>query len=214
SGRTPEGPIRSLGSLRVSIAGGETPEVAGNRLSLQLEADDLRVGLEPSDNITFDGTIRAFIANNSRSVTVQNATLTTGRSIFRFHGALGPLRDVGEEGRPSYAFQFFSNSSTAAPEQSPEPALTFAARAAGRYVPSLQQLIADVISVNTGSGDLVASAAMVLEEGKSPGLSLAAAVSRMPTSHVKQLWPWFAASGAREWVLRHLFGGVVVDGEI
>ena len=84
SGRTPEGPIRSLGSLRVSIAGGETPEVAGNRLSLQLEADDLRVGLEPSDNITFDGTIRAFIANNSRSVTVQNATLTTGRSI-RIH---------------------------------------------------------------------------------------------------------------------------------
>lgn len=209
-----DGLIRSFGSLRVSITGGETPKGAGKGLSLALSANGMEMGLEPTERIAFDGTVRASITDNSRTVTIRNASVSTGRSVFRFHGAFGPVADVGEEGAPAYAFQLFTGDSVVAPGLSPEPALTFAARVAGRYLPRDGRAVADVISVNTGSGTLMASAAMTLEEGKSPGVSLAAAVSGMATGHVKQLWPWFAARGVREWVLGHLFGGRVTDGEI
>jgi hypothetical protein len=36
----------------------------------------------------------------------------------------------------------------------------------------------------------------------------------MQVSHIKQLWPWFAAGGARRWVLNNLYGGRVVDGSL
>ena len=51
-------------------------------------------------------------------------------------------------------------------------------------------------------------------EGKSPGIAAAFSVHDMPVSHVKQLWPWFSARKARQWVLENLFGGRVVDARL
>ena len=51
-------------------------------------------------------------------------------------------------------------------------------------------------------------------EGKAPGLSVAFNVHDMPASQVKQLWPWFSARGARNWVLNNVFGGRVSEGQL
>lgn len=209
-----DGLVRSLGGLRVSITGSETENEAEDDLALEFHLDDLKIGVKPSDRITIDGRLKASISDNSRSVTISDANLSSGRSTFRFHGALGPIRDMAEKARPAYAFQLISDRSNVAPRQSPEPTLPLKASVAGRYEPSTRRAFADVIKVDTGTGSVLGSAGLTLEEGKSPGLTFAAAIANVPTSHMKQIWPWFAASGAREWVLDHVFGGQVADGEI
>src|SRR5690606_28902678 len=63
----------------------------------------------------------------------------------------------------------------------------------------------------SAEGELRASAAITVAEGKSPGIKLSLQVSSMPTAHVKQFWPWFAAPGARNWTLQNVFGGTIRD---
>jgi hypothetical protein len=55
---------------------------------------------------------------------------------------------------------------------------------------------------------------MTFVEGKAPGMFLAITVPSMPTWHVKQLWPWLAAPGARKWALSNLFGGQVTNSNL
>ncbi len=78
----------------------------------------------------------------------------------------------------------------------------------------MQRIVADQIMAYTPLGQVIGTGALHLVSGKSPGVDLALAIDRMPVSQVKQLWPFFAGKGARQWVLANLFGGVVENSRL
>ena len=78
----------------------------------------------------------------------------------------------------------------------------------------MRLLTVDQIGVRSSQGEVGGDAAVRIEQGKSLGLELRLQVAEMPVGQVKQLWPWFAARGARNWVVSNIFGGRVEEGSL
>lgn len=207
-------PTPSFGSFSLSVAGSETGEAAGGLISIVIDMDNAELDLGTQGRTVASAEIRAAISGAGSQVAIERAHVVAGRSDFDFRGVFGPLADSRVRGKPAYGFELFSSHSVVAPTDSPEPALPVTAHVTGRYEPDSRRLYADVVDVRTEGGRMMASASMTFAAGKTPGLSLALSTTGMPTSHVKQLWPWFAAHGPRSWVLGHVFGGRVEEANI
>ncbi|TWG95447.1 uncharacterized protein DUF3971 [Mesorhizobium sp. J18] len=206
-------PLTGIGSMKLSVTGSQSGK-EGAALTVVFDVDDAHLGLGSPDSMSGSADIRASLVSGTRAIVIETGRISTGRSSFNFRGIIGPDTQPQSSNEPTYHFRLESGGSTVAPLDSPEAALPVLARIAGRYEPEARRLTADLIAIRTPNGEAMASAAATFEKGKSPGLSLALSVARMPTSEVKQLWPWFAAHGARKWVLDNVFGGHVVDSSL
>jgi hypothetical protein len=146
-------------------------------------------------------------------VEIERFNLDVGRSRYVFTGAAGPTpREAAAQ--PAYRFELVSDESVIAPDDSPEPAMPVGLRAAGSISPDGQQVTIPEIGVRASSGEARGSATLRLAGGQAPAVSLDMSVQRMSVQHLKQLWPWIAAGGARRWVLANLFGGTVTQGQV
>ncbi|EIM75637.1 hypothetical protein A33O_07815 [Nitratireductor aquibiodomus RA22] len=214
--RTVSGQTRRTGGLleavRISLSGGETGSGNG-RLQFELALEEAPFDLGEDGVLTATGRIRAAVEQDAGAIAINRASLIVGRSVFDFTGRIVPVENP-DAGSAVYRFELVSGKSTIAPIDSPEAAVPFVAGASGRIDTGSGRIIGDTIRIATTSGVITASAAVTLAAGKTPGLSLAVYTKGMPTHEVKQFWPWFAASGAREWVLENLFGGRVVEGNL
>lgn len=198
-----------LGSVEISASGKETDASVG-RLDLDVNIAESQLWFGAA-NMEVD----AAMDTHSRFVSIESARFSSGRTHIELHGSAGPLEEVEEKDdpSPSYAFELSSRDTTVAPLDSPEPALPLAARISGRFHTGDSRLVVES-GLGTRLGELMASAAVEFERGLTPGVTLAIDVSQIPTSHAKQLWPWFAAPGARSWVLDNVFGGQVVESSL
>ncbi|MCR4266491.1 DUF3971 domain-containing protein [Nitratireductor sp. ZSWI3] len=203
---------QKLGALRLSLEGAET-EAGKGSLALDLRFEDAAIGLGEDGTLSATGNLSAKVDDAADAITISRANLSVGRSLFNFVGSLG-LQDRDGEGPPIYSFDLMSRRSIVAAADSPEADVSFAARVTGRIEPAGGRIVGDAVRIVTAAGQVSASAAVTLEAGKSPGLSLAVYASDLPTNEVKQFWPWFAAPGARNWVLSNLFGGRVTEGNL
>ncbi|WP_245447575.1 DUF3971 domain-containing protein [Nitratireductor sp. OM-1] len=201
-----------LAATRLSLKGGEQ-EVGKGRLQFEVALQEAPFDLGEDGILTATGRIRAEIGREAGMIVINQANLVVGRSVFNFTGRIVPLENE-EADSALYGFDLVSPKSTIAPLDSPQAAVPFVAGVSGRIDTGSGRIVGDTIRIATTSGVITASAAVTLEAGKTPGLSLAVYTSGMPTNEVKQFWPWFAASGAREWVLENLFGGHVVEGNL
>nr|WP_245295163.1 AsmA-like C-terminal region-containing protein [Pseudaminobacter manganicus] len=206
----------ALGTIKLHISGtegeGDQPPKLAASLSLAGSVIDLgRRGLFKADVVA-----DAALVKGTNKIDVGQLKIRNGHSTLNFQGSIGPTPMAGTVGEdPSYRYDFVSNGSTLIPSTSPEPALEFIARIAGRYLPAKNRLLADTIAVKSGpDGEALGTAAVNFVEGEAPGVSVAIKVHNMPVSHVKQLWPWFTAGNARLWVLENLFGGRVTDASL
>ncbi|EKF17310.1 DUF3971 domain-containing protein [Nitratireductor pacificus] len=197
-----------IGALSVALTGAET-QIGVGQLALDMRFEDAAVDLGEDGVLSATGRIEASIDSGADVIAIRQADLSVGRSVFSFVGAVAQQDDA--EG---YRFDLTSREASVAPQDSPEAQVPFGARIEGRIEPDAGRIVADAIRIVTASGQISASAAVTLEAGKSPGLSLAVYASGLPTSEVKQFWPWFAAPGARNWVLSNLFGGRVEEGNL
>ncbi len=199
------------GTLRLtgSEGTGDTP----SRLQASLNMEGTALDLGTRGLLAADIAMQATLEAGSNKVDIGRMLVRTGRSSFAFQGSIGPRPPETSAGeRPAYRYDFVSDGSMLAPDDSSEPALRFLSRIAGVYEVESRKLIADTIAVRSGSGsgsEAVGMATVEFAEGATPGLFLALNVHDMPVSHVKQLWPWMAAGSARQWVLKNLFGGRV-----
>jgi Protein of unknown function len=210
----PREDANSLGDLDLEISGQEGIGTDTDTLTAALTLGNSTVNLGKDG--TFQGglDLHATLLAGSDKLEIDRLRVTSGRTILEFNGAVGPRPATGEPGdKPVYRYELVSSRTTAAPVDSPEPALDFLARIRGSFDGQSKLLAADEIAINSGSGEATGEASLDLSGG-TPGVSLALNVHDMPVSHVKQLWPWIAAKGARHWVMDHLFGGRVVDGRI
>jgi hypothetical protein len=197
-----------IGAIRFSISGAEGAGADRDRLDSRIAVDAFKVKLEHDREFSGSLVADASLVSGSGKLEINSGELRTGRSVFGFNGAIGPV--PRGQGNDAYRFDFVSDGSTVAPLDSPEPALDIVARLAGEYDPELRKLAVNTLGVRTLAGELNAQAVVEFKDGISPGLLLTVDVPELPVAEVKQLWPFFAAPGARRWVLGNLFAGKVV----
>ena len=153
----------------------------------------------------------------SAGVEIKPSTVHLGAIKGIVKGTITPdagTSDANASVNPAYRFDLSTDKATSSPQDSTEAAMVFDARFAGRYIPALKQLDVPELAVRSeGDSDLHGLARLTFGSG-SPGLTLALQIPAMPVAHVKQLWPVWAATGARRWVLENLSGGATKDSRI
>lgn len=205
-----------LGALALHLSGSEGGDDVLPRLALSASSAGTVLDFGPSGDLAADVDLRATLEAGAGKLSVDRLHVTSGRSVFDFQGSVGPKprqEAAGEE--PAYRYDFVSDGSTLAPADSSEPAMDFIARIAGAYATASHALSADTIALKTGpQGGVLGSARVEFAGADTPGIAVSLAVQDMPVAHVKQLWPWFSARGARKWAMENLFGGRVAQGEL
>lgn len=206
----------NVGTVALHLEGAEGEGNAQPRLSLSGTLVGAVLDLGARGVLPVDAKLRATLVRGANKIGIDGLDLQVGHSDFDIEGSLGPKPRQGVAGdEPSYRFDLVSNKSMLAPADSSEPELNFIGRIAGDYQTMSRKLVVPTIAVRSGaSGEVLGNAAVEFVSGKAPGVSMALNVHDMPVSHVKQLWPWFSARGAREWVLDNLFGGKVVEASL
>lgn len=197
------------GEATAKLSGSES--VAGERLEIDGRVAALTIPFGQDGSFIADVDVAASMARGTAKVEIERLDIASGRSFWRFNGAVGPNP---ASTHPTYRFELVSDGSSVAPEGSPEPALPVVARLAGLWDPEARRLSVDEMGVRSSQGEVEGRAAAIFERGKSPGLEMALDVRDMPVGQVKQLWPWFAAGGARNWVLSNIYGGHVETGRL
>jgi hypothetical protein len=205
-----------VGDFSLTIAGQQGIATNPSQLTASLSLD--RAVLDLGKDGAFNGAVdvQATLLTGSNKIEIDRLRVATGRTNLEFNGAIGPRPATGLTGdKPAYRYELVSSSATLAPGDSPEPALDVIASINGTFDAEKNLITADQIAVKSGSGEVLGTASLEIPSGgKAPGISLALNVHDMQVSHVKQIWPWFAAKGARSWVLDHVFGGRVLDGRL
>jgi hypothetical protein len=205
-----------LGAVELELTGSEGGGDAGSQLDASLELVNSAVDLGTARGVlSGDLDVEARFIGGANRVEIERLHTSIGRSELDFRGLIGPRPATGNpDDQPAYRFNLVSARSTIAPEGSPEPAMVTALQLAGAYLTEDRTLSADEIIIKGGRGEALGTASIRFVEGKVPGVSAAFNVHDMPVSHVKQLWPWFSARGARKWVLGNVFGGRVSEAQL
>jgi hypothetical protein len=207
--------VNRLGAIDIRLSGQEGIGAEPARLQAALTLHESALDFGARGVLAGSASAAATLVAGSGKIEIDRLHLASGRNNFEFNGAVGPKPQSDEAGEePAYRFELVSSSATLAPGDSPEPALDFRTGISGVYTPGSNRLVAEKVAIQSGPGEALGSASLDFVPGKAPGFALAFTVSDMQVSHVKQLWPWFAADKARLWVLDHVFGGRVPDGRM
>ncbi len=199
-----------IGELSLLVTGSQTPSATQLEVSGHARGIDILFDRARSERIVGDVQVSATLAAGAGKAEFDDLRIVTGRSEWRFHGALG----AAPEPAAGYRFELVSDGSTVAPLDSPEPPFRVVARLAGHLDPSLKTIALDEIGVRAPDGEVRGGGQIDFAAGSTPGLKLELDVDRVSVGHTKQLWPWFAARSARNWVLANVFGGRVEAGHL
>ena len=115
--------------------------------------------------------------------------------------------------KAGYRFELVSRSALSTPENSSEAPLPFGVKVAGRLMQDASRVDFNDLNVKTDSGELYGQGRMIFGHG-SPAMIFMLRIPGMPVAQAKQLWPLNVADGARDWVLKNLFGGRMTEGRI
>lgn len=196
-------------SANVTLGGSQLLEAESITVSAQVAGLNFSVGRH---ELVTDISVDATAAAGTGKLELNRVLVEDGRYSWDFHGALGP--EPADSANRGYRFELVSDGSESAPADSPEAAAPILARISGRMDRDFQQIDVEEIVGRAPIGELAGRASMRFQPGKSPGVQFRIGVQEMPVSYSKQLWPWFAATPARTWVLNNVFGGVVEAGQV
>ncbi|TDH39061.1 hypothetical protein E2A64_08250 [Pseudohoeflea suaedae] len=154
-----------------------------------------------------------------KKIEIMPSLLQIGDTKLPFNGGLIDIDNVPERtdinrDYPGMAFDLVIANGLAAPGDSADSPVKFDARAFGRIMPNRNRIVADQLALVTGRYNMAASLSLQFVEGISPAITLYAQTDRLPTTAVKQLWPYWMGKRARQWVLENLYGGTVSNGRI
>jgi hypothetical protein len=158
-------------------------------------------------------TINAAYDNEKHTLEVQPSKGVFGDTTLPFSGGIIDLDRLDDDGRSGFGFDFLFSGASADTETAGEPPVPFDAKFAGQFLTQTNELTADQIVVSTARGAAAGSLRMVFGEG-SPQVSFGMRAARLHSSVVKQLWPFWMASKARDWVHKNLFGGNVTNASL
>jgi len=208
------GLIRALGAFELALTGRETGSEDRGRLELEVRLANTLVGFDRDEILVNSAVARLASNEGDEAFSVPELMLSIGRTRINLEGRITPTEPAESAGPAIYSIDLVSRRSLIAPADSPEPALPFTMRIAGRFEPLARRMVAERIDMRTAGGEVTASAALTMPAGMAPGVTLALYVADLPTAHAKQFWPWFAAAGARRWTLENVFGGRVRESSL
>lgn len=130
-----------------------------------------------------------------------------------FNGAVIDLDKLDPTGGKGFGVDLLISGGTAAPAGSGEHPLPFDLQMTGRYLIASRELQVPGLTVSSPLGQLFGSLHVRFGD-RSPEISFVGNSQQLQTAAIKQLWPFWMASKAREWVLGNLFGGTVTDASI
>lgn len=200
-------PPNHIGFLNLSLAGSQVEGRDRLSLSAQLGGADFAIGGR-GQRLTGDVSLQATLLDGAGKIEIDGLAIGTGRTAVKLHGAIGPAPQPDQ----GYRFELVSDGSTIAPFGLYEQPMSAVAMAAGHVALSMREVHADEIRLRTGQGEATASISLRFEPGLVPGFSLRVDTDGIPVAQAKQLWPWFAAPPARDWVMANIYGGRVESG--
>lgn len=210
AGRSSEPAVHDLDSANLSLSGREGDD--GGRITLTGEVRDMAIRLGKSDPPVIDARFEAVAGTNSEALVIESLHIENQDNLFVFEGNFLPLAEAVEGG--GYRFSLVSEASRLSPGDSPEAALDFTARLGGLLTADHEHLVLDEIVLGSETTRLSGRGNILFAPGKTPGIELRLTTDAMPVAEVKQIWPWFAAGPARQWVLANLAGGRISGGAI
>lgn len=200
-----------VGGLAVSLSGAQSLSSAADRLDIEASFDRAAVDIG-RETVTLSGALRAYAATGANKIEIEHLTLRSAGTDWSFNGAVGP--EPRREGiDPRYRFELVSDQSRLDMPGS-DADLLIRARLGGTFDPVAQVLDLADLGVRTQTGAATGRARLDFVPGTTPGVRLALDVRDIGVDDAKALWPIFAASGARRWVVEHVNGGGITRGEI
>ena len=188
-GRDPVVTVRAAGEPGAVTLGGISAELQALEFGLSYMADAKKIEILPS-------------------------VLKVGATSLPFTGGLIDIDRLPGATGQGIAFDFVIDGGVAAPGDSQDVPVHFDAKAFGRILPGERRIVADQLAIAAGPDSMIGSASFHLVEGMSPEVNLYAVTAEMPTTVIKQLWPYWLGKKARQWTLSNLYGGRVRDGRI
>lgn len=182
------------------------------KIAAQLKVSDIDFEVGRVADIRGQADISLELADGTSKIEILPSLVQLGGVKLKFNGALGAEGDESAE-TDGYRFEVVTSEAVSAPAQSTEPPLSFGGRVAGRYDVDDKRLEFSNLDISTSDGSLYGQGSLSFGQG-SPGIIFMLRVPEMPVAQAKQLWPVDVADGARDWVLKNLFGGRLSNGRI
>lgn len=149
------------------------------------------------------------------SIEILPSELRFGPTVVPLTGAIVDLNRLNTaEARPGFGIDLLISGGRAQGAVGGEAPVVFDLRAAGRFLTAERRMEFNDMQVSSPLGQMAGSLQMRFLTGQSPEISFGAQLPRMDVAGVKQLWPFWMAHKARDWVVSHLFGGTVTNGSI
>lgn len=202
------------GMSKLTLSGQAASEDKPQNLGAEFAVNGIDMQLGRVEDVR--GNLRLALEHQygSDKLEVKDAALQLGGLKAKFHGAFGPEEAASSKSDgPAYRFEVLSSSATSMPAESSDPPLSFATRISGRFLADQQRIQFANLDVETEKGKLYGQGSMAFGSG-SPEMIFMLRIPSMPVADAKHLWPIDVADGAREWVLKNLFGGTLKDSRI
>lgn len=202
------------GAGRVSLTGRAAANDSPEQLSVDIGADNINLEIGRATDIKGQLLLSLNHEVGSGKIEIRPSRIALGGFNAEITGAFGPEpASEDNQGKPAYRFEVVTSSANSRPLESSDPEVPFAVRIGGRFLQDEQRLQFANLDVKTPGGELYGQGSMAFGAG-SPEMIFMLRIPKMPVAEAKHLWPVDVADGAREWVLKNLFGGTLFDSRI
>ncbi|OCJ04213.1 hypothetical protein A6U87_15315 [Rhizobium sp. AC44/96] len=211
----------SLGQIRQGIDGFADLSVSAVRNAESSKpsltaAIDLKPGqlyMDGDDQELSGGRINLTYDFDKQTLEIAHSQVQFGGTTVPLNGALIDLDKIDPAAGKGFGIDLLVSGGTAAPVASGEQPLAFDIQATGRYFVATKELQFPHMTASSPAGSLYGSLHVRFSD-VSPEISFVGQSQQLQTTAVKQLWPFWMAPKARDWVQRNLFGGTVTDASI
>ena len=208
------GPAFELGMPlypRLTLRYGADDSYDGAEMDLRLGAGEFRFGPMPEDSMLVDeGEIHIDWKAGSEAFEVRNLFLAVGETGMALHGRIIP---PAQRDGP-WDIQLEADSGNFRPRDVPGKALIVdGGRLSARVDPVAKVVDIAAAEASFGPG-WVKTAGRIDLSGPEPRLRLDLAFSSLDVEQVKRVWPHWVAPDTREWFVRNVTAGRMLDTEI
>lgn len=189
-----------------------TPEVQP-AIEIAVDAGPGTLNMHSIDQ-PFDGaTIRAVYDFDKNALEVLPSSMIFGKTHLPFTGGIIDLDRLRPGAEHGFGVDLLVQGGKVSTEGASPEALALDAQASGEFLTGSSELVLNKLAAISPAGSLIGSMRIKFG-GKEPEISFVAQMGTAQTQTVKQLWPFWIAPKARQWVAANLFGGTVSNGSI
>lgn len=215
--RTPDGEPREglEGSINIKLTASRNTAETKPSIKAEIHHAPGRIFMDGVPQELSGADIQAAYDFSKNSIEILPSQMRFGPTTLPFTGAVVDLNRLNAaELRPGFGLDLLVSGGRAQSEVGGEAPVAFDLRASGRYLAEERKLEFDDMQLSSPMGQMAGSLQVRFPGKVSPEISFGAQLPKMDAAAVKQLWPFWMAHKARDWVVANMFGGTVTNGSI